>query len=45
MTRGGWILMGLSLTFVWSLVAWCYYRLLSGPPKEVPEPTRDFHSA
>jgi hypothetical protein len=45
MTTGGWILMSISLVFVWSLVGWCYYKILSRPPKEIPESTKDFHSA
>ena len=44
MTVAGWIFMCLSLTFVWSLVGWCYYRIVT-TPKEVPQPTKDFHSA
>lgn len=32
MTAGGWILMIASLTFVWTLVIWCYVRVLRGPP-------------
>jgi hypothetical protein len=45
MTVYGWILMGTSLAFVWALVAWCYYRILTAPPREIPQPTKDFHSA
>lgn len=30
MTLGGWIFMGMSVTFVISLAAYCYYRVLSG---------------
>lgn len=45
MTLGGWIFMTISLTFVWSLMGWCYYRILAAPPKEVPPPTKGFHSA
>ena len=45
MTTGGWIFMGVSLAFVWSLVGFCYYRILTAPPRETPKPTKDFHSA
>ena len=31
MTIGGWILMVVSLTFVWGLVGWCYWKILSTP--------------
>ena len=34
MTIGGWILLVGSLSFVWGLVGWCYYRLLSGPERK-----------
>lgn len=30
MTAAGWIFMTLSLTFVWSLVLWCYYQVFKG---------------
>ncbi|MDX1582748.1 MAG: hypothetical protein R3338_04035 [Thermoanaerobaculia bacterium] len=30
MTTGGWILLGVSLTFVWSLLIWCYTKILRG---------------
>lgn len=30
MTTGGWILLAVSLTFVWSLLIWCYRRVLAG---------------
>ncbi len=45
MTVTGWIFMLVSLGFVWGLVIWCYARILRLPPKEVPKPTKDFHSA
>ncbi len=32
MTLGGWILLVGSLTFVWGLAGWCYYKILTGPP-------------
>ena len=31
MTLGGWILLVGSLTFVWGLAGWCYWKILSGP--------------
>ena len=31
MTIGGWILMVGSLMFVWGLVGWCYWKILSTP--------------
>lgn len=34
MTIGGWILLIGSLTFVWSLAGWCYWKTLTGPPPE-----------
>ena len=34
MTIGGWILLVGSLTFVWGLVGWCYYRILRGPNRQ-----------
>jgi hypothetical protein len=46
MTPFGWILMLLSLTFVWGLVGWCYYKILAQPAdKKVAKPIKDFHSA
>lgn len=46
MTPLGWTFMLLSLTLVWALVGWCYYRILSLPPeKKVAQPAKDFHSA
>lgn len=44
MTAAGWIFLICSLTFVWSLVGWCYHRILSAPD-EVPEEVQDFRSA
>jgi hypothetical protein len=44
MTAAGWVFLGVSLTFVASLAAWCYYRILT--KKEQPaQPVKDFHSA
>ena len=31
MTTGGWTLMVGSLTFVWGLAGWCYYKILTAP--------------
>lgn len=33
MTTGGWVLLVISLTFVWSLLIWCYARILKGHNK------------
>ena len=34
MTIGGWILMIGSLSFVWGLVGWCYWKVLNTPDRE-----------
>ena len=31
MTIGGWIVMVGSLSFVWGLAGWCYWRVLKAP--------------
>jgi hypothetical protein len=31
MTIGGWILLVVSLTAVWGLAGWCYWKILTGP--------------
>ena len=31
MTISGWILLVGSLSFVWGLVAWCYWKVLTTP--------------
>ena len=31
LTAGGWILLVGSLSFVWGLAGWCYYKILTGP--------------
>jgi len=31
LTVGGWVLLIGSLSFVWGLAVWCYYKVLSGP--------------
>jgi hypothetical protein len=33
MSIGGWILLVGSLSFVWGLAGWCYYKILTGPDK------------
>jgi hypothetical protein len=33
MTIGGWIIMLVSLAFVWGLTGWCFYRVLTAPPE------------
>jgi len=30
MTAGGWVFLIVSVGTVWSLAAWCYYRVLFG---------------
>jgi amino acid permease len=44
MTRAGWIFLVASLTFVWALTLWCFYKVLS-IREEPPDPVRGFHSA
>jgi hypothetical protein len=34
MTLGGWILLVGSLTFVWGLAGWCYWKILTAPSAE-----------
>lgn len=36
MTIGGWIFLGLSLTFVWGLTIWCFSKVLRGARIEPP---------
>ena len=31
MTIGGWILLIVSLSFVWGLAGWCYWKILTTP--------------
>lgn len=46
MTALGWIFLAASLTFVWSLCGWCFYKVLNLPPEhDVAEPAKDFRSA
>ena len=44
MTLAGWIFLITSLTFVWGLTLWCFYRVLR-VRDEPPDPVRTFHSA
>jgi len=37
MSTGGWIVMCLSVSFVVTLTAWCYWRVLHLPPPEQDE--------
>ena len=37
MTPLGWIFLTVSLTFVWGLTGWCFYKVLT-VPKEVQKP-------
>jgi hypothetical protein len=44
----GWLTLILSLSFVWGLTIWCYYKVLSAPPEveeEIAEDLEKFHSA
>lgn len=34
MTTAGWIIMLVSLAFVWGLTAWSFHRVLSAPPED-----------
>jgi hypothetical protein len=34
MTAGGWILLVGSLSFVWGLAGWCYWKILTAPEPE-----------
>jgi hypothetical protein len=31
MTTGGWIFLLLSTAFVWGLVGWCFYKVMTVP--------------
>lgn len=33
LTLGGWVLLVGSLTFVWVLAGWCYYKVFTAPPE------------
>ena len=34
MTIGGWMLLVGSLSFVWGLAGWCYWKILTAPAPE-----------
>lgn len=34
MTTTGWIFMILSVSAVWGLAGWCYYKVLTAPPSK-----------
>jgi hypothetical protein len=38
MTPAGWILMILSISFVVTLVSWCYYQVLTTPGESTEPP-------
>ena len=38
MTTGGWILFVSSLSFVWGLAGWCYWKTLTAPEPEDNDP-------
>jgi hypothetical protein len=38
MTLGGWIFLISSLTFVWGLMIWCFYKVLVKGSKIEPPP-------
>lgn len=44
MTALGWLFLAVSLTFVWSLTLWCYYKVLTFE-EDPPDPVRHFRSA
>ncbi|HEX5758644.1 MAG TPA: hypothetical protein VF121_05580 [Thermoanaerobaculia bacterium] len=37
MTPLGWVFLIVSLTFVWGLTGWCFYRVLTAP-REIEQP-------
>ena len=41
MTLAGWILLIASLTSVWSLAGWCYWKILSDRSDRSEEPVSD----
>lgn len=50
MTMLGWMFLIASVSFVWVLTGWCFYKVLTLPPEvppdeAVPEPAQDFRSA
>jgi hypothetical protein len=44
MTPLGWVFLLTSLTFVWGLTLWCFYKVLSFK-EEPPDSVKHFHSA
>jgi hypothetical protein len=44
MTALGWIFMIVSVSFVWILTIWCFYRVLSAPQPPAEE-VQEFRSA
>jgi len=44
MTFMGWVFLGISLSFVWGLTVWCFYRVVTAP-EPPPEEVQDFRSA
>ena len=40
MTVLGWVFLITSLACVWSLAAWCFYKVLSIGPRRLDEPPR-----
>lgn len=38
MTIGGWIFLIASLSFVWGLMIWCFYKVLAKGAKIEPPP-------
>ena len=41
MTIGGWILLVGSLSFVWGLAGWCYWKILTVPEHPADEGGRE----
>lgn len=41
MNAGAWILMLVSLAFVWTLAIWCYVRVLRAPRESLPDSSHD----
>jgi hypothetical protein len=44
MTALGWTFLLTSVTLVWALTLWCFYKVLSFK-EEPPDPVKRFHSA
>jgi hypothetical protein len=44
MTALGWIFLLTSVTLVWTLTMWCFYKVLS-VKEQPPDPVKRFHSA